>query len=72
MKVHTFGFVNDDSTPVGKVHFGIIHIIDIPTKDIKSVTLELGDTKFLGRDELMLEIDKYESWSQFFISNLEC
>lgn len=64
-------FINDDSTDVGKVHFGIVWIVDILNPDLR-----LKGEKGIGRLEfhpinvLVEHFDNYERWSQFVIRRL--
>lgn len=63
------GFIYDDSTDVGRVHFGLSYFIDILEKDVSVTAKEKSmlDTKFLSIDELKKDILSYENWSQKII-----
>ncbi len=65
--------LNDDSDAVGKVHFGIVHVVTVP-----SVTAEglvgrchsILDPKFIPIDDAVKDIDSYENWSKLCLQNI--
>jgi predicted NUDIX family phosphoesterase len=64
------GLVNDDSTAVGRVHFGIVHLLELP-RDHK---LEFKDAAVAGgmwccQNTLLRDIAGYETWSRFVIKD---
>jgi len=64
------GLLNDDSNEVGKVHFGIIHIFDLAEPKIQKREKSINEPKFVSLMELRKDINKYESWSQICIENI--
>ena len=64
------GLINDDKTPVGQVHLGVLHVFDLEEPAVWSAEPELADGGFVPLDELLTQIDKYESWSQIAIRAL--
>jgi predicted NUDIX family phosphoesterase len=64
------GMVNDDTNPVGAVHLGVVHVFRVPHGLIKSREDALVDAGFVHRDQLVADIDQFETWSQFCISYL--
>lgn len=65
------GYINDDSNEVGKVHLGIVHVLDVQHEDslhINDPALSMG--KFLTLDELLNKERKFESWSELLLENL--
>ena len=58
------GLINDDSDEVGKVHLGIVHIWDLAAPDVKKREAAITQTRFATVDELQLELNDLESWSQ--------
>lgn len=58
------GLINDDSTPVGQVHLGVVHICDLPTPGVTSREDALADAGFVPLSELLAEIESFETWSQ--------
>jgi predicted NUDIX family phosphoesterase len=58
------GLINDDSTPVGQVHFGIVHICKLGEENIAKGEACITDLRFLSPEELLERRDQMESWSQ--------
>jgi predicted NUDIX family phosphoesterase len=63
--------INDDSTEVGQVHLGVIHMLELahPMAE-KRESMILG-VEFLTPDQLLAERDTLETWSQICLDNLE-
>lgn len=57
--------LNDDSNDVGRVHLGVVHLVDLDTDDVRPNEAALTDLKFLTLDELAARSDKLETWSRF-------
>jgi predicted NUDIX family phosphoesterase len=63
--------LNDDSNPVGRVHLGIVHLIEIERDDIRSNEDALADLRFTALDQLAgPDFETLETWSQFCIRHL--
>lgn len=63
--------LNDDSNPVGQVHLGIVHIVDLKSDAVSSAEDALLDLKFSSISELNGPLfDRLETWSQFCIRHL--
>lgn len=63
--------LNDDSNPVGQVHLGIVHIVDLKADSVTSREDALTDLKFTPLSELNGPLfDRLETWSQFCIRYL--
>jgi predicted NUDIX family phosphoesterase len=64
------GMINDDLTEVGKVHLGVVHIFDVDTPDVAPREEEILDAGFRPVEELLANIDHFESWSQICLHAL--
>lgn len=71
------GLLYDDSTPVGRVHLGVVHAIHITPEDARSVLARAEDTMsepcFTSISELIAEqvtFKKLEPWSQHALTHL--
>ena len=64
------GFINDDSTPVGQVHLGIVHIFELAAPNVQRREVDLTDAGFAPIQELALTKDAFETWSQFVLDEL--
>jgi predicted NUDIX family phosphoesterase len=63
--------LNDDSNPVGQVHLGIVHLIDLKSDAVKSREDALLDLAFTRLDDLNGPLmERLETWSQFCIQHL--
>ncbi|HLW47707.1 MAG TPA: hypothetical protein VKW09_08065 [bacterium] len=65
------GVLNDDAEPVGRVHFGLVYVADVPSPDVRI----RETTKLTGAFASMAEVrDAYprlESWSQFILDGVD-
>ncbi|MEQ8849412.1 phosphoesterase [Botrimarina sp.] len=58
------GLINDDSTPVGQVHLGVLHVLDLEAPRVASAEPDLAEGSFVPADRVLAELDHYETWSQ--------
>jgi predicted NUDIX family phosphoesterase len=61
------GLINDDSTPVGQVHLGIVHVFDLAEPRVRRREQSLTRSGFIALQNLASERDQFETWSQFLI-----
>jgi predicted NUDIX family phosphoesterase len=59
------GLVHDPSTPVGQVHLGIVHVLTLERPEVSPREDAVGACGFTFRNQLIEQIDAFESWSQF-------
>ncbi len=59
------GLINDDSTDVGKVHLGIVHLFELEAPNVKAKERALRDAQFVPIPVLRLHRHRLESWSRF-------
>jgi predicted NUDIX family phosphoesterase len=62
------GLINDDRTPVGQVHIGVVHVFDLAEPKVHRAETVLTRAGFARLEELRSEIDEFETWSQFLLS----
>lgn len=63
--------LNDESNPVGQVHLGIVHLIDLKSDAVNSREDALTDLGFTALADLNGPwFDRLETWSQFCIRHL--
>jgi predicted NUDIX family phosphoesterase len=62
--------LNDDSNDVGKVHFGIVHVLALEKPLVKPKEKSINETKFLSTEELLSKIDTFENWSKICIQHI--
>jgi len=63
------GLINDDSTPVGQVHLGIVHIFDLARPSARRREQTLTKAGFSPLAELIAHRDEFETWSQFLLDS---
>jgi predicted NUDIX family phosphoesterase len=59
--------LNDDSTEVGRVHLGIVHIFKLKEPRVQKREAMITGLNFLTREELMGCRESLESWSQICV-----
>ena len=64
------GLINDDLTPVGRVHLGVVHLFDVKLPHVRSREPDMLDASFRPIDNILPELDRYESWSQIVVPAL--
>jgi len=63
--------LNDDSTEVGQVHLGVIHVITLERPIAEKRESVITSLKFLAPEELRAERGSLEGWSQICVDHLE-
>ena len=63
--------LNDDSNEVGRVHLGIVHLIEVDSPEIRPREDAIRDIKFLTASELAPRREQLESWSQICLGGLD-
>jgi predicted NUDIX family phosphoesterase len=63
--------LNDDATPVGRVHLGVVHLLVAPTPDVRSKERALIETGFKTVPELRRVRAQMETWSQICLDRIE-
>lgn len=64
------GLINDDETPVGKVHLGVVHLCDVERPAVSPREEDLLDAGFRPVGEILARLDEFESWSQIAVRAL--
>ena len=62
--------INDDSTEVGFVHLGIVHIVYVPDESVANRRSGIVNPEFVPISEAVKNPEAYESWSRFCVENL--
>jgi predicted NUDIX family phosphoesterase len=64
------GLINDDETPVGQVHLGVVHICDVDQPAVRNREEDILDAGFRPVSEILANLDRFESWSQIVMRAL--
>ena len=62
--------INDDSTDVGYVHFGVVHIVRVPDESVAGRRSGIVSPEFVTLDEAVKDLSTSESWSRFCLEHL--
>ena len=63
------GLINDDATPVGQVHLGIVHIFELEQPSVRRREQALTRAGFAPLAELRQQLDEFETWSRFLLES---
>lgn len=63
--------LNDDTTEVGRVHFGIVHVFKLAEAKVQKREAMITNLAFLTRDELRARHANLETWSQLCVDSLD-
>lgn len=64
------GLINDDQNEVGKVHLGIVHLMTVDRPNVSSREEAIVESGFLPIEEVLSNIDDFETWSQICLQTL--
>lgn len=62
--------LNDDETEVGRVHLGVVHILDVEQPAVQPREQEMHDAGFQPLEDLLADTDSMESWSRICLQGL--
>ena len=65
------GLLNDDLTPVGRVHLGVIHVLKVATPEVKKREDVITESSFKTLPELKAMYDRLETWSQICLDRMD-
>ena len=71
VKEAAVGLINDDSTEVGQVHFGVVHIMYVANETVAGRRSGILGPEFIAIPEAVKDPSGYESWSRFCLENLD-
>jgi predicted NUDIX family phosphoesterase len=63
--------LNDDTTDVGRVHLGIVHVFKLTEPKVEKREAMIRGLTFLTKTELMARRESLENWSQICLDSLE-
>ena len=63
--------LNDDSTEVGRVHLGVVHVFKLDQPKVDKREAMITNLEFLTQDELLSRRDSLETWSQLCVDELK-
>jgi len=63
--------LNDDTTEVGRVHLGIVHVFKLREPNVEKREAMITNLAFLDQEELIARREALETWSQICLDSLE-
>jgi predicted NUDIX family phosphoesterase len=63
--------INDDSTEVGYVHLGVVHIVQVSNESVAGCRSGIVGPEFVLISEAVKNPSSYESWSSFCLEHLK-
>jgi predicted NUDIX family phosphoesterase len=64
------GLINDDQTPVGQVHLGVVHLCDVARPAVRPREDDILGAGFRPVNEILADLEHFESWSQIAVRAL--
>lgn len=61
------GVLNDDDNPVGRVHFGLVHVVDVPSGGVAIRETDRLTGRLAGAGEIRRAYRRMETWSQLVV-----
>src|SRR5437588_5076028 len=68
---HIVALLNDDSTEVGRVHLGVVHVFKLDEPNVEKREAMITNLEFLSREELLKRRETLETWSQLCVDQLD-
>jgi predicted NUDIX family phosphoesterase len=65
------GVLNDDIEPVGRVHFGLVYIADLPSSAVRVRETSKLHGEFATLAEIRAAFAQLETWSQFVVDAID-
>ena len=63
--------LNDDTTEVGRVHLGVVHVFRLAEAKVQKREAMITNLAFLNKSELENRRDSLETWSQICVDHLD-
>jgi predicted NUDIX family phosphoesterase len=63
--------LNDDTTEVGRVHLGIVHVFRLAEPKVQKREAMITNVAFLNKEELLARRDSLETWSQLCLDSFD-
>ncbi len=64
------GLIYDSTTEVGRVHLGVVHLLELADQRVEPNEEDISATEFVTLDELKAQYDSLEVWSRLCVDSL--
>ena len=68
--IRCVGLINDDQTPVGQVHLGVVHLVDCQQPAVRPREEDIIESGFRDVAEIMADLTGFETWSEICLRAL--
>ncbi len=65
------GYINDESNPVGQVHFGLAYRVALEDENVEVREKDIMSGSFVSVDEAQSVFPQMETWSQIVLKNID-
>jgi predicted NUDIX family phosphoesterase len=69
-RIRRVGLINDDSTPVGQVHLGVVHLYELEHPHVSAREEGLAEAGFISLSNILTIQHEFETWSQICIASI--
>jgi predicted NUDIX family phosphoesterase len=69
--VERIGYIYDPSNDVGKVHLGVVYVIEIEASDVGGIEEHIAQFRFVSLDTISGLEGEFETWSQLLLEHLK-
>jgi predicted NUDIX family phosphoesterase len=68
---HVVAVLNDDTTEVGRVHLGIVHVFRLAEEKVQKREAMITNMAFLTKEQLLARRESLETWSQLCVDSFD-
>ncbi len=65
------GVLNDDTDAVGRVHFGLVHVVDVESPDVAVRESDALTGRMASREDVLAVRERMETWSRLILENAD-
>ena len=65
------GVLNDDTNAVGRVHFGLVHMVDVESPDVVVRESDALTGRMASREDVLAVRDRMETWSRLILETAD-
>ncbi len=65
------GVLNDDTNAVGRVHFGLVHVVDVDSPDVAVRESDTLTGRMASREGVLAVRDRMETWSRLILEGAD-
>jgi predicted NUDIX family phosphoesterase len=63
-RIRCVGLINDDETDVGRVHLGVVHLLDLERPAVRPRETDFLEWGFRPVETILADLSGFETWSQ--------